>query len=106
LGPAAGGGQTDVGEPRELLGGDGEIGVAQDVAAADAQELPVLEAPERVPAGVLAREGGEAGIELGLELVAGPLPHDNGLQRPGEKLRISPEGGGDGLAGTPEPQEG
>ena len=46
--PVPGRGQAHVGHVRELLGGHGQVGVAQDVAAADAQELAVLEAAERV----------------------------------------------------------
>jgi hypothetical protein len=42
--PAAGGAQAHVGEPRQLLGGYREVGVAQDIAGADAEELAVLEA--------------------------------------------------------------
>src|SRR5437764_298319 len=49
--------QARVGEPRQLLGGHGEIGVAEQIAGADAQELAVFEAPQRVHARLARREG-------------------------------------------------
>src|SRR5262249_57727341 len=60
LGPSPRGGQAYIGHARELLGRDGKIGVAQDVPAADAKKLPVLEAPERVPARLGTVEGPRA----------------------------------------------
>ena len=50
LRPSPGGLETHVGQVRQLLGGHGEVGVTQDVAAADAEQVAVLESAQRVHA--------------------------------------------------------
>ena len=102
LGPSPGGGQAHVGQARELFGGDGEIGVAQDIAAADPQKLAILEAAERVPAPLGAVESACALLELDLEIVGEPLAHGAGLEKPREERRAAPQRVGEELAGAAE----
>src|SRR6266540_336501 len=103
LGPAPRRVEADIGQARELLRRHRQVGVAQDVAAADAEELTVLEAAARVPAGLRPLERARGLRERGHELVAEPLPHGCPLEEPGEKRRVAAERVGEKLAGSAEP---
>src|SRR6266545_1110095 len=86
-GPAPRGLEGDIGQPRELLGGDREVGITQNVAAADAEEMAVFEAAEGIEPGLVTGERLKAPREILLELVLEPLPHGPGLEQPRDEGR-------------------
>ena len=92
--------QAGVGEPRQLLGGQGEIRVAEQVAGADAQELAVFETAERVHARLARREGPHGLRDVLRELLGEPRPHRARLQQPRQRARPPPQDVGEELAGA------
>src|SRR5207247_10688344 len=81
------------------------VAVALDVAAADPQELAVLEAPERVEPRVVTGEGPEARAQVLFQLVAEPLPHGPRLEEPWEQGGMAAQGVGEELAGAAEARQ-
>ena len=103
LGHPPGFAQAGVGQPRQLLGGHAEVGVAEQVAGADAQHVTILEAPQRVHARLAGRERRQRLGEVGREVIGEPHPHRLRLQQPGQRDRPSPERVGQELAAAAEP---
>ena len=105
LGPAPRRAQTHVGQAGQLLRRHRQVGVAQDVAAADPQQLAVLEAPQRVEPRVVTGEGPEARVQILLQLVAVPLPHGRRLEEPWEQGGMAAQGVREELAGAAEARQ-
>ncbi len=103
LGHPPGFAQAGVGQPGQLLGGHAEVGVAEQVAGADAEHVTILEAPQRVHAGLAGRERRQRLGEVGREVIGEPHSHRLRLQQPGQRDRPSPERIGQELAAAAEP---
>ena len=97
-------GQADIGHARQLFRGHGEVGVTQDVAAGDAQELTVLETAQGIPPRFRPGEGARALGEARGQLVGEPLPHRARLEEPREKGGTAPQRVGEKLAGAADPR--
>ena len=95
--------QAGVGQPRELLRGHGQVGVAQQVARADAQDLAVLEAAQRVHARLARRERPRRLRGVGGEFLGEPRPHGARLEQPGERVGSAAQDVGEELAGAAHP---
>jgi len=91
-------GQARVGQARELLGGHGEVRVAEQVAGADAQQLAVLEAAQRVHARLARREGARRLRGVLGKFLGEPRTHRGRLQQPRERVGTAPQDVGEELA--------
>ena len=105
LRPSPGRVQTQVGEPRQLLRRHREVGIAENVAAGDADELAVLEATEGVQPRLVAGERREARAKLVRQLVLVPLAHGARLEEPRHQRRAAAEDVGEELARAAEARE-
>jgi len=83
---------------RQLLGRPREVGVAQEIARADAQEMAVLEAPQRVHPRFPRLERAERLRQVGRQVLGEPEPHRSGLEQPREAAGAPAQDVGEHLA--------
>ena len=94
-----------VGQVRQLLGGPRQVGVAQEIADADAQEMAVLEAPQRVHPRLARFEWAERLRQVGRQVLGEPEAHRGGLEQPRQVARTPPQRVGEHLARAVEARQ-
>ena len=87
-----------VGQVRQLLGRPREVGVAQEIARADAQEMAVLETPERLHPRLARLERAERLCQVGRQVLGEPESHRGGLEQPREAAGAPAQDVGEHLA--------
>ncbi len=92
--------QAGVGQPGQLVGRHPEIGVTQQVAGTDAQQVAILEAAQRVHPRHAAGKRGQRLGQIRREVLGEPHPHRARLEEPGQRHRSPPECVGQELAGA------
>jgi hypothetical protein len=98
---APGLGQAGVGQPGQLLGGHAEVGVTEEIAGADAEQVAILEPPQRVQARLARRERLQRLLQVRGEILREPHPHRARLEQPSQEGRPAAEGVGEELAAAP-----